>query len=155
MTPRMTENKSAARYRLLSGELMQYSFLPVSNYVHLVRVIVKTTGEIEVGDWIFGATAKNFSHRIVQASADSYSRLQDVLETLAGVARKLQIEFTEEDFEEFEGRERKMIRYWEKEAETELCLLRDEYYRKYDISHAEQNEYETAFEAVVSILPIL
>jgi len=127
--------------------------MPPSLNVHTVRLIVSQNGDLEFGEWITGEDGK-YSHGAEKLREDEVAALVESLSNLHAAEQSINFDGIEFDYDEYEGKERKVLRFWGGDEERELFLPTADFYKDYEISEDVKNHYELAFHSVYAKLPL-
>jgi len=153
MTTRLKPHKSGSRLTLRDTDLLHASIMPTSLNVHTVRLIVSKTGELEFAEWITGEDGK-YSHRTENLGEKEVAALAEGLSNLHSAEQAINFDGIEFDYDQYEGTERKVLRFWVGHEIRELFLPISKFYKDYEISENVKTQYERAFDSVVARLPL-
>jgi hypothetical protein len=127
--------------------------MPPSLSVHTVKLIIAKAGDYEGAEWITGDPG-SYSHREAKLDEAKVSKLVAGLSHLHTAEQKIQFRGIDCDLGEYEGAVRKVLRFRSGSEEHELFLPSPAFYKDFEIDNDVQVEYELAFEAVYSELPL-
>ena len=126
--------------------------MPQSLRVHTVKMVVSQNGELEFAEWITGENG-TFSHRDLKLSAENVAALNQRLQLLDTAERSVNFDSIDCDYGEYERAERKLLRFWACGEERGMFLPTASFYSDHLISNSLQEQYEAAFNSVLSLLP--
>ena len=150
---RLKQHKSGSRLTLRETDLLHALIMPASLNVHTVRLIVSKTGELELAEWITGEDGK-YSHKKEILRQTEVAALAESLSSLQQAEHAINFSGIEFDYDQYEGKERKLLRFWVDHEIHELSLLISDFYNDYDVSEEAKDNYEQAFESVIARLPL-
>lgn len=153
MMARLKRHKAGARLTLRDDELLHVSIMPSSLNVHTVRVIISDDGEFEFGEWVTGEDGK-YTYKAGNLEGKEVDALKESLTDLHTVEQSINFDEIEFDYNEYEGTERKVLRFWIDHVERELFLPTSSFYSHYNISEEIKTRYELAFDSVCEKLPL-
>lgn len=153
MIARLSQHKSGSRLTLRDDDLLHALIMPPSLNVHIVRLIVSKSGELEFAEWVTGEDGK-YSHRVEHLGKNEVASLVESLSHLHAAEQTINFDGIDFDYDEYEHTERKVLRFWVGDLDRELFLPTSDFYKHYEISEEIRKRYEHAFDSVCAKLPL-
>lgn len=153
MTIRLKKNRASARLILNDDDLLIAEILPPSNNVHIAKLVVSQTGEVEFGEWTTGAE-NDYVHKEGALSSDEVEALSAALSRLGDAQRSIALDRLDCDLGEYERAERTTLRFRFEGQETRAFLPNERFFEVYGIAGTVKESLEDAFREALSFLPI-